>query len=355
MQEFCPTYLEFFKAIDQMVDQNSTDVKVLGTLLETMLLLVKIFLSLNSQDLPEFFEDHMEEFMTFFHKYLVYQNPILPVDEAEAGPLEKIKSVICEIIDLYAMRYESDFKMLPKFVEVIWTLLTTTSNEPRNDVLVSKAMSFLTSVVKYERHRAIFESEGVLNSICSQIVLPNMTLRESDEELFEDDPIEYIRRDLEGSDNETRRRASADLVRGLMTLFEKTVTEIFSSHIGQHLESYHKNIAANWKSKDTALYLITSLSAKTITAHGGATSTNEYIQILPVFTAHIIPDLEAPVDGAIHPIIKVDAIKYLMIFRTQVFFIHTVKQSPDSTSFATFDEPFGFFQLCCQYMDGALH
>ena len=54
---------------------------------------------------------------------------------------------------------------------------------------------------------------------------------ESDEELFEDDPIEFIRRDLEGSDTETRRRASADLVRGLLTLFEKQVTDIFSRHI----------------------------------------------------------------------------------------------------------------------------
>jgi exportin-2 (importin alpha re-exporter) len=66
------------------------------------------------------------------------------------------------------------------------------------------------------------------------------------------------------------------------------------------------------------LYLITSLSAKTLTNTFGATSTNEYIQILPVFAAHIIPDLEAPVDGAVHPIIKVDAIKYLMVFRNQV-------------------------------------
>jgi exportin-2 (importin alpha re-exporter) len=273
---------------------------------------------LNCQDLPEFFEDHMVEFMALFHKYLVYQNPSIPVDETEAGPLEKIKTVICEIIDMYASRYESDFKMLPQFVEIIWTLLTNTSNEQRNDVLVSKAMSFLTSVVKYERHRGLFETPGVLDSICSQIILPNMTLRETDEELFEDDPIEFIRRDLEGSDNETRRRSAADFVRGLMILFEKPVTEIFSSHIAKCLETYNQNVAGNWKAKDTALYLITSLSAKTVTAQHGATSTNEYIQILPVFASHVIPDFEVAVDGAIHPILKVDAIKYLTIFRNQL-------------------------------------
>lgn len=177
MQEFSPAYLEFFKAIDGMVDQNQQNWPVLSTLLETILLLVKIFYSLNCQDLPEFFEDHMPEFMALFHKYLTYQNPLIPTDPTDAGVLEKIKTGICEIIDMYASRYESDFKQLPQFVEVIWTLLTSTSIEQRNDILVSKAISFITSVVKHERHRALFESEQVMNSICSQIVLPNMALR----------------------------------------------------------------------------------------------------------------------------------------------------------------------------------
>jgi exportin-2 (importin alpha re-exporter) len=313
METFAPTYLEFFKAIDHQITQNCTT-----DLLEVLLLLVKIFYSLNCQDLPEFFEDHMAEFMTFFHKYLVYENPSIPVDENEAGPLEKVKTVICEIIDMYASRYEADFKMLPQFVEIIWTLLTNTSIDLRNDILVSKAMSFLTSVVKLERHRGLFEAPGILDSICSQIILPNMTLREIDEELFEDDPIEFIRRDLEGSDNETRRRAAADFVRGLLGMFEKQVTELFSVHIGKCLETYNQSTSQNWKAKDTALYLITSLSAKTVTVQQGATSTNEYIQILPVFASHIIPDFEVPVDGAIHPILKVDAIKYLTIFRNQL-------------------------------------
>lgn len=37
-----------------------------------------------------------------------------------------------------------------------------------------------------------------------------------------------------------------------------------------------------------------------------------------MFVSHIVPDLQKPVDGSVHPIIKVDAIKYLEIFRGQV-------------------------------------
>ena len=175
METFCPAYLQFFKAIDVMVDQN--DPAKLPILLETVLILVKLFWSMNCQDLPEFFEDHMEEFMGLFHKYLIYENTSLPHDVEDPGSLEKIKSTICEIIDMYASRYESDFKQLQHFVQIIWTLLVSTNNEPRNDYLVSKAMSFLTSVVKHERHRSLFEAENVLSNICTQVILPNMALR----------------------------------------------------------------------------------------------------------------------------------------------------------------------------------
>ena len=34
--------------------------------------------------------------------------------------------------------------------------------------------------------------------------------------------------------------------------------------------------------------------------------------------SQILPDLQGGVDAGIHPIIKVDAIKYLMLFRSQV-------------------------------------
>lgn len=54
----------------------------------------------------------------------------------------------------------------------------------------------------------------------------------SDEELFEDNPEEYTRRDIEGSDVDTRRRAACDLVNTLSQHFEQRIMEIF----GQYLE-----------------------------------------------------------------------------------------------------------------------
>ena len=44
-------------------------------------------------------------------------------------------------------------------------------------------------------------------------------------------PLEYIRRDTEGSDSDTRRRAAADLVKSLTEKFPQEVTTLFTGYV----------------------------------------------------------------------------------------------------------------------------
>lgn len=53
-------------------------------------------------------------------------------------------------------------------------------------------ITFLTSVARSVQH-ALFAGEDILKQICNFVVIPNMQLRESDIEIFEDNPAEYIR------------------------------------------------------------------------------------------------------------------------------------------------------------------
>ena len=48
------------------------------------------------------------------------------------------------------------------------------------------------------------QEDSTLRAICDNIILPNIFMRESDEEAFEDNAIEFIRQDIEGSDSDTR-------------------------------------------------------------------------------------------------------------------------------------------------------
>ena len=65
--------------------------------------------------------------------------------------------------------------------------------------LVSKAVKFLSVVVKMPGKQSLFSADATLESFCERIILPNMALREFEEDLFEEVPLEYLQRDLEGT------------------------------------------------------------------------------------------------------------------------------------------------------------
>lgn len=54
------------------------------------------------------------------------------------------------------------------------------------------AVRFLTAVAR-SVHHGLFGSADVLKQICENIVVPNLQLREEDEELFESNYVDYIR------------------------------------------------------------------------------------------------------------------------------------------------------------------
>ena len=284
-----------------------------------MNLLVKIFYDLSCQDLPPIFEDNLVDVTSLLHKYLTYENHLLATeDDSESGPLEFVKAGICEVITLYMQKYEDAFGELCKpFITSTWNLLTTIGPQTKFDILVSKALQFLTAVASLDKHAENFNNDNILGEVVEKVILPNVSLRESDIEQFEDEPIEYIRRDLEGSDADTRRRAATDFLRKLLEKFEQLVTDVVGRYISHYLTLSNQNPGSEWKSKDTAVYLFSSIAAKgVITAGHGVKTTNSLVNVVEFFQNNIANDLLA--DTGVEPILKVDAIEYLYTFRSQL-------------------------------------
>ena len=142
-------------------------------------------------------------------------------------------------------------------------------------------------------------------------------LRESDEELFEDNPVEYIRRDMEGSDTDTRRRAACDLVRSLCRLFEAQVTPICLQCIQALLAKYQQNPAGQWKEKDAAIHLVLALSIRAFTQQRGVSRLNPGVDVSAFMTSYIMPELQAA-DTHTLPVLKADALKFVTTFRAQL-------------------------------------
>lgn len=296
---------------------HENNVEALKVIYGSLVLVCKVFYSLNSQDLPEFFEDNMQTWMNAFHELLTTDVACLHTgDDEEAGVLEHLRSQVCENLGMYAQKYDEEFgTYMQQFVTDVWELLVKTGIQTKYDALVSNALQFLSVVAERNHYRSLFEDPKILASICEKVVIPNLDFRTSDEELFEDNPDEYIRRDIEGSDIETRRRAACDLVKTLSQNFEVKIFGIFGQYLEILLAKYAENPTANWRAKDTAIYLVTSLASRGGTQKHGITHASELVPLPQFCQQHIIPELERQNVNEL-PVLKSDALKFVMIFRS---------------------------------------
>ncbi|CAH8529122.1 unnamed protein product [Schistosoma turkestanicum] len=305
-----------------------TDESRLITVLQCLLLVCKIFLSLNCQDLPEFFEDNIQDWMTFFRSLLQLNASTLNLtnnttntgttDQSNGTVLvEQIKSQICDNASLYASKYEPEFATyLPGFVTDVWEMLLGTSAQTKYDLLIGNAIGFLSCVISRPQHRYLFENPETLQKLCEKVILPNMHFRALDEELFTDNPDEYIRLDLEGSNAQTRRRAACNLVHVLCEAFEGAVVTNFATYI-EHLLNEYTNTpnGGAWTSKDAALLLVTSVASRGKTEKHGVTVSTELVNLTTFFENHVLPELQNP-DVNYLPVIKADCLRYAIAFRS---------------------------------------
>lgn len=311
---------QLFLATVEMAGNPGLDAGMLHNVYTTLHLISKVFYSLNFQDLPEFFEEHIKEWFGGFHTLLTAPPvpALAPEDDDHPGVIEDTKMQIIENLILYSNKYDEEFKdHVSLFVQDVWGLLQNTDLRMANDAMVSVAMRYLSIIVERPMYKDIFAEDETLRLVCEKIVVPNMLFRECDEELFEDNFEEYVRRDIEGSDVDTRRRGATDLVRGLTIHFEAKVTEIFSGYIQHLLAEFEMNQAQNWKSKDAAIFLATSMAMKGKVQGRGVTTVNQFINILDFFSSSILPHLQSE-DVNESPVLKADCLKFVLNFRSQM-------------------------------------
>lgn len=267
----------------------------------------------------------------------------------------QVKAAICENVNLYLEKNETEFAdHVEVFAKLVWELLlkvraagvgrpvgslsarSQVGLEPNKDALATEGIRFLTTIVTGV-HSSLFQvrprsrriasgaaltppllqDAATLRLVCENVVIPNLQFREADEELFSENYVEYIRRDMEGSDADTRRRMACELLKALTSKFQSNVTAAVSGYVGSLLSEYAAAPDRAWKQKDCAIYLVIALTVRGKTDARGVTSTNELVNIGEFFSAHIVPELRAsPTTG--WPVLKADALKFLTTFRSQV-------------------------------------
>lgn len=319
LDNFAKPLLEVFKRtvnlIDQAVACGAANAATLKLYIESQRLCCRIFYSLNFQELPEFFEDHMDEWMIEFKKYLTVKFLVLEESGDDGlAVVDGLRAAVCENISLYMEKEEELFqKYLSGFVEAVWSLLVVSSASSSRERLTVTAIKFLTTV-STSVHHTLFERDDILEQICQSIVIPNVMLRDEDEELFEMNYIEFIRRDMEGSDLDTRRRIACELLKGIGMHYKDKVTAKVSLQIQNCLGLFSQNPDANWKYKDCAIYLVVSLATKKA---GGSSVSTDLVDVENFFGSVIVPELQSR-DVNVFPMLKAGALKFFTTFRNQL-------------------------------------
>ncbi|KAJ3501585.1 hypothetical protein NLJ89_g9272 [Agrocybe chaxingu] len=112
--------------------------------------------------------------------------------------------------------------------------------------------------------------------------------------------------------------AAADVLQALVQSgYEAETTEIVGVWVNTGLTQYAANKEENWKAKDSAVYLLKAIATRGSTTQHGVTSTNALVDVVKFFSDHVFEDLQAA-SGTVHPILQVDAIRFLLTFRNQL-------------------------------------
>lgn len=311
--------LALFKNIGQAVKTLSADKAQLIPRFESLRLICSIFFSLNWQDLPEYFEDHMGEWMEGFATFLQYQNSILVDDdeETEPSPIDQLQAAIVENLELYTNKDEEPFiPFLQHFTTLVWNLLLKLSAMPKHDTLATTSIKFLSSLVEKPMHRDLFKDEGTLKQIISNIVVPNLIIREVDEERFEDDPEEYIMREIEGSETVSRRRCSQDLLKAMCRQFENETTTLSLGVVKNMINEFSADPTNKWSAKDTAINLIIGIAVKAESSFQGVSAVNDKVNVMEFFMQHVVPELQET-NQSLRPLVKASSIGFVTTFRNQ--------------------------------------
>ncbi|VVA94752.1 unnamed protein product [Arabis nemorensis] len=278
MANFARPLHDVFLKTDSLIDSPETSswsVEKLKLLFESQKLCCETVYSFSFHELPQFFKDHMAKWMKEFIKYLSSAYPALENTADRLKAVDDLHASVCETINLYMQKYQQEFQdFWNDFASAVWTLLRDVSMSSTRDELATQG---------------------------------------SNEELFEKDYMDFIRRDI-GGDVDTIRTAACDLLKGVATNYRQQVIEAVSIEIWKLLDSFSADPTAWWKDKAIAIDLFISLATPTA---GGLSMSIDLSVVRSFFANYILPELES-IEIDSFPLLKAWSLKFVSMFRSHL-------------------------------------
>ena len=319
MTDDAMTIIKYFNNFDQNNPQNNNN-EVLKQCLQMMNKIMSIFYSLNYQDFPEFFEDHLTEWLTILNDTLLLPNKnsnISIINPSLFDLVQKVKAKTLKNINLYYSNYYEDVdKYVQQFYSSIWTLMCQCKINDNYSKLMKELLDFFKCAFQMGRINNLAIEQ--LNQIFENIILPNMAMTQKEEEDFDENPIEFLKTEFEEYDMSSNKYFSINLLQIIISHNPNVNKEIIFPKISSFLSEYNSDKKNKWNKKLMAINLLFASCIKTFAQRFGATELNpnslfkDIDSLINEIFVKEFQDYNSPI------IIQIYSLKFLSTFRLQI-------------------------------------
>ena len=310
------TIMKYFNDYNQSNANND----IMKECLITINKIMSIFYSLNYQDFPEFFEDHLKEWITILNDVVLLPNKtskINTIDPSLHDLVTKVKAKTLKNINLYYSNYYEDVEQyVNQFCSSVWTLMCQSKISDNYSKLMKELLDFFKWGFQMQRIKNLTIDQ--LNQIIENIILPNLTMTDTERDEFLDNPLEFLKIEFEEYDMSSNKYYSINLLQIIISNYPDVNKQIIVPKINNFLSEYNQDQKKNCYKKIMAINLLFASCIKTFAQRFGVTELNPnslFTDIDSLINEIFVKEFQ---NYNSPKIVQIFCLKFLSTFRLQI-------------------------------------
>ena len=310
------TIIKYFNSYNQSNANND----IMKECLITINKIMSIFYSLNYQDFPEFFEDHLKEWITILNDVVLLPNKtskINTIDPSLHDLVTKVKAKTLKNINLYYSNYYEDVEQyVNQFCSSVWTLMCQSKISDNYSKLMKELLDFFKWGFQMQRIKNLTMVQ--LNQIIENIILPNLTMTDTERDEFLDNPLEFLKIEFEEYDMSSNKYYSINLLQIIISNYPDVNKQIIVPKINNFLSEYNQDQKKNCYKKIMAINLLFASCIKTFAQRFGVTELNPnslFTDIDSLINEIFVKEFQ---NYNSPKIVQIFCLKFLSTFRLQI-------------------------------------
>jgi exportin-2 (importin alpha re-exporter) len=196
-----PLTEDALNCLNPLINNQSSNLTVLY--LKMLHRILNIFISLNAQDFPEFFEDNLESWYKIIKATIDFN---LNITDNEIHRLFiKVKKIGMKALNFYCEHYYEDFMQYhDNFLASVWNLFNIIKQEQKYEKLIKQLLDYYQTLFRYNRANAF--DANTIQHLINNLIIPEMKLTNKELDDYEDNPINFIKVELEEIDMDSSKK-----------------------------------------------------------------------------------------------------------------------------------------------------